>query len=114
MCCNLTYLSRQERLFSKARMKLKQELDVVALLKKIRRFEALELSVRRLNLNIDTTGVEVLKVEDITKPESLDMQSNSNILYEADCEDTKRSLNKNVIELPILRSNGATVDSSIR
>ena len=46
---------------------MKKELDIVTFLKKIRRFEALELSLQRsadIDIKIETKSAAVLKVED--------------------------------------------------
>lgn len=46
-CLNFCRLTRQERLFKKARKRLSEELDIIELLFKIRRFEAIIKSEKR-------------------------------------------------------------------
>mmetsp|Transcript_14286 Transcript_14286/g.17997 ORF Transcript_14286/g.17997 Transcript_14286/m.17997 type:complete len:159 (-) Transcript_14286:632-1108(-) len=54
MCCKPCRLSRQERLFKKARDHLGEELDIVNFLKKIRRFEAVEKFMKKhIEMDID-------------------------------------------------------------
>ena len=47
-CLKICHLSREERLFAEARADLKNEIDVIKFLKKIRRFEAFQREVTNL------------------------------------------------------------------
>ena len=53
LCCRPCRLTREERMFAVARRQLQAELDIVAVLKKIRCFEAFYEHAKRSELGLD-------------------------------------------------------------
>ena len=120
-------------MFKRARIRLEQELDIVAFLKKIRRFEAFELYLeRRLGFRIEKSKTEFRyidedtiipnaqdfpnspRVQPVDEASDLNLNSSNNNIYDLVEEDTKRTgrgANKDIaIDMDMLRKNSKSED----